>query len=1049
MPFILFISCVIAAARTLNGDWTEQSLRLQFNHTGSRLTPLAIQQSTDGWLWVATTQGFFRFDGQRFFAVQAPPAIDLSQPHDIAVGPNSLVWLAAESGLFRWEDGKLTLELAKPVEDVMVSHEGNVFAIAKEPNNFSSKPAKLLMLPSGQKRWVELPTLEPISLAQRHIGPVLLIDGARIARIDEQTFTLASRAGRPLNSVISNLPGYGDTRATNAFWRDVAQDAGGAMWARTGNDVFRNFSGTTARFFAESLEQSRYHDTFFEDSRNRLWIMGTRLQLAAPSGLTAPPAWARGFQNVTAMFEDRNGTLWVGQTGQGLTAIVDDRIVQRWSHSSGLDSGVNAIARDSTGSLFAATPLGIRKLDSLSGRWTSWGGLDQRIPSIAISASGSLLAVPKHPEPLGQQSFFEFASARLPGGRKGFTWNDSISYFRPRLAVAGPGGFDWLAAVDATYVRPPGAGWQAVRIPGGTYVSDIQPEPNGAAYLGHENGVSYCLLNECQPLIGLSDQLLNFRIRSITAQKSEIWVAYRVQGGFSLYRKSGNVWRPRHFMASDGYGPPDTHFLRRDVRGWIWRGTPDGLFVCDGVHFEPQDWLQIRLGPDPKDSVANVYGFFEESAQSILVGTASGLVRIFPQKDWFSRVPLQLATVRLDGVPVLSLPDEPIPAKSSLEFELARPGQLPNLNRLISHRFNPADQSWKFSSDGIVRYQGLAPRFRTSGQLELSGLEKPLPISISGVYDLWAVAAAIVLPSLGGLSVWWWRRHVLARRLEAERQEYFTAKQKFLDARRDSGSAIPDWAGTTIAERFDLHTLVARGGFADVYHATDKKTQSPVALKILHPMKHEIQWRQRRFLTEVEALARLDHPGILRILAHGDATPQQPFLVTEWIDGKTLREALAGGPFHAQRARDLILKLAEALANAQSKGILHRDLKPENIMLLIRDGLEVPVLIDFGIATIIGHEETAHSTQLAGSLGYVAPERWFGPASPASDVYSLATIAFELFTGTRYADSAPNLEDLSQAAPAPVANLIRKCLSIDPQDRPATANDFLLLWQKL
>lgn len=158
--------------------------------------------------------------------------------------------------------------------------------------------------------------------------------------------------------------------------------------------------------------------------------------------------------------------------------------------------------------------------------------------------------------------------------------------------------------------------------------------------------------------------------------------------------------------------------------------------------------------------------------------------------------------------------------------------------------------------------------------------------------------------------------------------------------------------------------------------------------------------------------------------------------------GANLRQALIDGPLDPSRAHKLMLAIAEALAAAHSEGVLHRDLKPENIMLRVTDGLESPVLIDFGIATQTGLEEPAQSTQLAGSLGYVAPERWFGPASPASDIYSLAAVALEMYTGTRYADSSAISESLGSVVPEYLALLIRACLSIDPKERPQSAEEF-------
>ena len=1049
MLCIFLFATFLLIGGNLRADWSERSASFHYNHTGSGLTPIAIAESPDGWLWIATETGFFRFGGRRYFPLIAPAGIDLSRPKGLAIGPGPTIWLATANGLFRWDEGKITMAIRQSTEAVLVSQRGNVFAISKRSQPSARELSALHVLLKGSKSWIEIPTSEPNpALRQNHRGLILFPHGVRINTIDEDRLIQSVQQGRSPALALSASPGLGDTRSARALWRDAIQDSKGVIWGRAGTDVYSSTDGKISRFDAFTTNPGRFQDTFYEDSQNRIWVMGRRLQIAERSVLSDAPAWCRSFKDVTAMFEDSQGTLWIGQERQGLTAVIDDHVLQRWDQADGVERGVESIARGRDGALFAATPKGLRRLDSTTWKWQAWGGLEERFTSVATTAAGGLLAVPKQPERLGPFSFFEYESSVQPTNRKNVLWNTNLAYFRPRLAVSGPRGAEWLAGVEETFERHSDSPWKEVVIPGGSYVSDIQPESDGSAYLGHENGVSRCRDSSCQPVIRLSDGLLNHRVRSITVKPNQIWIAYRTEGGFSLYTKSGNSWLPRHFLASEGYGPLDTHFLRKDVRGWIWRGTPDGVFVCDGIHLEPENWIQLRFGQDPKDSDANLYGFFEESPQSILIGTASGVVRIFPRQDWFSSVAPQLAGLRANDIPLPEIPMDRFPVGTSLELDFALPGQWPFLTRPITFRLRPLETNWTHSSGGNLKFPRLSFPLRKQLQLEIRGASQPLSIPVSGVYDIWASATAILFPVLGAPSFWWLRRRRAARQLDAERREYAIEKQRFLDSRRAFEPSPADWTGTTLTDRFTIDYLVARGGFATVYRGTDQMNQSPVAIKILHPIQREAQWRQRRFAAEVDALARLDHPGILRLFTHGEASPDQPFLVTEWIEGQTLRAALANGPLEPSRAHKLIADLAESLAAAHSSGILHRDLKPENIMLRICDGIESPVLIDFGIATIVSLEDPAYSTQLAGSLGYVAPERWFGPASPASDVYSLAAIAVELYSGTRYADSSTKPESFHHLFPPNLSELIHRSLCIDPKDRPANAEDFLARWNR-
>jgi serine/threonine-protein kinase len=173
----------------------------------------------------------------------------------------------------------------------------------------------------------------------------------------------------------------------------------------------------------------------------------------------------------------------------------------------------------------------------------------------------------------------------------------------------------------------------------------------------------------------------------------------------------------------------------------------------------------------------------------------------------------------------------------------------------------------------------------------------------------------------------------------------------------------------------------------------------------------------------------------------------------EFIDGVTLREVLAGGALELERAARLLTQIGEALAAAHRSGVLHRDLKPENVMISHAGSpAECVKLIDFGIASSLSHESSDHTTQLAGSPGYLAPERWVGIATCASDIYSLAAIAAEVIAGTSITDLRSSETDLRSVeeriqalcpgVPQSAIDLLAAALRYDPADRPQDADAF-------
>ena len=250
------------------------------------------------------------------------------------------------------------------------------------------------------------------------------------------------------------------------------------------------------------------------------------------------------------------------------------------------------------------------------------------------------------------------------------------------------------------------------------------------------------------------------------------------------------------------------------------------------------------------------------------------------------------------------------------------------------------------------------------------------------------------------------RAPALVRRMRRTRRagvavSYWEGKRKFLQEIDDSDAeeeSADDFCGERLDGRFLLQTRLAGGGFADVYRAIDlEHDNEAVAVKLLHPFHNHVEWRRRRFQQEVAALEKLRHPGIVRIRHAGEGGAHRPYLVMELVEGITLRDLMAHAPPDPAQAANLLGAIGEALAAAHQAGILHRDLKPENVMVVeeVRAGQRIK-LIDFGIARPEVDLATTHATQLAGSLGYVAPERWAGHESYASDIFSLAAIAAEM-----------------------------------------------------
>lgn len=208
----------------------------------------------------------------------------------------------------------------------------------------------------------------------------------------------------------------------------------------------------------------------------------------------------------------------------------------------------------------------------------------------------------------------------------------------------------------------------------------------------------------------------------------------------------------------------------------------------------------------------------------------------------------------------------------------------------------------------------------------------------------------------------------------------------------------PTTGGRVLAGRYTVGRRIGAGGMATILRASDNKMEREVAIKVLHRhLAHDPEVRTR-FKAEARHAASLSHPNIVAVYDQGEA--DLPYIVMELIDGPSLREVLGRhGPLSPEQTLAVIQPLCLALEAAHGLGLIHRDVKPENV-LVTPDG--VPKLADFGIARVMAATSHTATGTLVGSVHYLAPELVGGvEATPASDQYALAVVAWELLTGRK------------------------------------------------
>jgi predicted Ser/Thr protein kinase len=209
----------------------------------------------------------------------------------------------------------------------------------------------------------------------------------------------------------------------------------------------------------------------------------------------------------------------------------------------------------------------------------------------------------------------------------------------------------------------------------------------------------------------------------------------------------------------------------------------------------------------------------------------------------------------------------------------------------------------------------------------------------------------------------------------------------------------PEELGRRLPE-LEAFELIGPGGMGTVYKARHRELDRPVAVKVLHPHLRDDAAFSERFIREARTLAHLDHPNIVRVYDFGHREGVY-FLVMEFVDGTTLRQAIEAGGMTPKDALSIVPRICEALQYAHDQGVVHRDIKPENILL---DRAGVAKIADFGLAKLTGAPGSTRLTKTAQVMGtphYMAPEQIEHPTEVdhRADIYALGVVFYEMLTG--------------------------------------------------
>jgi serine/threonine protein kinase/tetratricopeptide (TPR) repeat protein len=268
--------------------------------------------------------------------------------------------------------------------------------------------------------------------------------------------------------------------------------------------------------------------------------------------------------------------------------------------------------------------------------------------------------------------------------------------------------------------------------------------------------------------------------------------------------------------------------------------------------------------------------------------------------------------------------------------------------------------------------------------------------------------------------------------------------------------------GTKLGE-YEVKSLLGSGGMGEVYRARDSRLGRDVAIKVLPSLLSADSERLRRFEQEARAAAALNHPNILAVFQMG-TYEGAPYLVSELLEGETLREPVRRGHLPMRKAIDYGVQIARGLAAAHEKGIVHRDLKPENLFVT-KDG-RVKIL-DFGLAKLTQPQSSSEHSAVTltegteagvvmGTVGYMSPEQVRGQtADHRADIFAFGAILYEMLAGKRafqkptsaetmtaiLNEDPPGISQVTTIVPPALQRVVHRCLEKNPDQRFQSASD--------
>jgi len=967
-----------------------------------------MMQDRRSGLWMGTIDDVLCYDGLEFFSLRAF-GFPKETANSLAEDADGAIWIATQGtavnggathgGIYRYKVGRL--EKLFSGDGLSLLAIGSVGVLASVGTELSGKPSygDLLIFHKEQGRW------SSNLMLSRQVNHMTL---------DHQGNVLFPCPGGWCELYPEQIRGWRKSAAQLDLHRHtgsplverVLRDRFGCVWFRAEAFASYQCSADTKPISVPS-NISRYDSSaHLEETADGSVFMLVPMALGRPNAFHIATQSKNGLpsQLDTAMVA-RDGTIWIG-ADSGLYRFPHPFQIETWGLHDGIGGPYSIVSQNNE--ILATSGESIVHLAHDRSHWDLVPGSRGLGGALALGPNGMLFSANSH----------SLAQLRLKAGVIAMS---RLHSFTPDTTLAStPNGTLWLGQEGLSQVKVKGSQFDVrpTALPKNS-ISALQYNQrsqtlwacDGAEIVYREGN----MWSAITPALGLPGTAC----RSIAiSSNGDLWAGFQGPGGgvtTRIQRPTSDNRTIKNYTDHIGTSVPSdlVYFLGIDRRNWIWRGRAV-LYLAAANSAQDSRWLVLdkQDGIDPTKVFGN--SFLSDHDGSVWFGTIAGITHFSPPPDFATRFPQPQVFISgfsvNGGVSFLADTVSSLPNDAAV---IANVGclQFDRRNSLhVRYRCLPEEPNWQYTS-GLRIPLGKRRWGHQALQVQAEMQDGPWSTiaeqSFTVLAPAWLSWPALLLYGLSGTGLGAgalrWKRY---QRLKREMQLPDISAWRLSALSPEANQLI----GTVIDDRYEIGHILSVGGFSAVLMARDRRNGGRLcAIKIFRYDIADRAWIRHRFEQEVSALERLSHPNIVKITGHGAIDTGAPYLVMEFLEGRSLRQELDAGPIARTKIARLVEQISNALAALHRRCIYHRDVKPENLMICTRaDNAEQLVLIDFSIALVKSADHTFHGiSRVAGTLGYMAPEQVIGFADASTDIHSLAKVVMEMLTGSRWTDLLP------------------------------------------